>query len=646
MDHDKYRFVKYCAILFIIALGTLFRAMNIDSTPVLPDEAESSVNALTILEKGYPLDRYLGLPIYENMLMLEWPDHPEYEFKDLSYSSKGFAIYHGWFPLYAMAGSFFLSGIPPDESTDSYFFRQNVKEFKKRNIAARMPSIVFSVIFMILMYLNGRAIGGSEGAFSALIIAAFHTELIRFGWQARYYSATLALTAGICLLIMRVYDKGRWRHFMILGGAFVLLFHTHILSFFITFLVFCCLFPKWIRHQQGIWKISLMAGILIIGIAPWILWTGFLERLGQIPAVRNLLIMPDDLLYINKRYVYIILCWIAAIFVVTIFGKNIPSRFRISIDLLGGKSLLFLLWLTIGITSFYLLIPTASFFPRRLTLLLLVPGWLVAVIFSVFLSRLILGKASLMLSPLIILCFLYKYGNLAEKPKRLDTDLYNYAPCEILSTLDLSKNTRFYATPSDHLVLTFYTGLPFQSIAPVRKKFLDSFEGDIVFVANSHLPVKNGDPIHWKSLMESAEKYGSSLSEFQARELSRNLAVCLIRESLLNTNAINFGYNKLVKDNQFIQNAYDKQQELNQARLNRWILLSQFSPLIRSFDLHRRADFWPIFFYRYVDPDSRRGGKLNYIARFRKSPIYIDPRWIVRISSCFTAKKLPNEPKK
>src|SRR5262245_29805014 len=91
--------------LFLLALtyALALRAWDLGATPFRVDEAESSINALSILQHGLPVDHYLGLPVYENTLTRPWPESPEYEFKDSSYSGRGLAIYHGWVPLYATA---------------------------------------------------------------------------------------------------------------------------------------------------------------------------------------------------------------------------------------------------------------------------------------------------------------------------------------------------------------------------------------------------------------------------------------------------------------------------------------------------------------------------------------------------------------
>src|SRR5688500_6480722 len=99
----------------ILVLAIAVRASHLHHPALFIDEAESAVNAMAILEHGYPADEYLGLPIFENTLVRPWPGgHPEYEFRDVSYSDRGVAVYHGWVPLYAMAASFRAAGIEPD----------------------------------------------------------------------------------------------------------------------------------------------------------------------------------------------------------------------------------------------------------------------------------------------------------------------------------------------------------------------------------------------------------------------------------------------------------------------------------------------------------------------------------------------------
>src|SRR5438093_5779535 len=79
-------------IVLLVAAGILLRSWNLGSPVLFHDEAESAINALTILEHGAPTDRYLDPPVYENTLTQPWPDSVEYEFKDTSYSNRGLAM--------------------------------------------------------------------------------------------------------------------------------------------------------------------------------------------------------------------------------------------------------------------------------------------------------------------------------------------------------------------------------------------------------------------------------------------------------------------------------------------------------------------------------------------------------------------------
>ena len=79
-------------VLLVAMAGLGLRLLYLDAQPLGVDEAESSINALTILQKGYPANEYLGLPIYENTLLWKWPESAEYEFRDVSYSERGFAV--------------------------------------------------------------------------------------------------------------------------------------------------------------------------------------------------------------------------------------------------------------------------------------------------------------------------------------------------------------------------------------------------------------------------------------------------------------------------------------------------------------------------------------------------------------------------
>ena len=85
-------------LLVLVAIG--LRGYRLGSPVLGVDEAESALNALTIVADGVPGDHFLGQPLYQNTLVRPWPENAEYQFRDISYSDRGLAVYHSWLPLY------------------------------------------------------------------------------------------------------------------------------------------------------------------------------------------------------------------------------------------------------------------------------------------------------------------------------------------------------------------------------------------------------------------------------------------------------------------------------------------------------------------------------------------------------------------
>ena len=164
---------QWVCVVLLLTVGVWIRTLYLDALPFWVDEAESSINALTILQHGYPTDSYLGIPIYENTHVSPWPNNSEYEFRDISYTDRGFAVYHGWLPLYAMAGSFALHGIRADIPDGSLHIKHNLAEQKRLSRAARLPAVLFAVVFLLLVFLGGFALYGRDAAWTGLILWRF-----------------------------------------------------------------------------------------------------------------------------------------------------------------------------------------------------------------------------------------------------------------------------------------------------------------------------------------------------------------------------------------------------------------------------------------------------------------------------------------
>ena len=123
---------------FLLLTGLACRIYDLGRLPLWGDEAESSINALTILQKGVPADRYQGHLLFQDWMIQPSPDNPEFEFRDISFSDRHVVVYHGWLPLYSIALSFRLFGIT---SSPAGMLRPQYDEAQRlrRTIAARVP---------------------------------------------------------------------------------------------------------------------------------------------------------------------------------------------------------------------------------------------------------------------------------------------------------------------------------------------------------------------------------------------------------------------------------------------------------------------------------------------------------------------------
>ena len=135
-----------------------------------------------------------------------------------------------------------------------------------------------------------------------------------------------------------------------------------------------------------------------------------------------------------------------------------------------------------AIVLFLFVTPLASFWLGRLTMLLMPP--------AVLLAAVVLAAHAQIMSPrraglLVVAAVLLLLGvsvssrSWLQRPESMDP-LFELV--EYLRGQELSAGTRIYAPPVNHLALAFYTGLPVQSVAPVRREFFDTYEADMLIV--------------------------------------------------------------------------------------------------------------------------------------------------------------------
>ncbi|MBI5432414.1 MAG: glycosyltransferase family 39 protein [Planctomycetes bacterium] len=599
----------------ILALAVWVRANDLGSPANWVDESESCINALTILDEGVSKSTYLGLPIYENVLVEPWPESEEYEFRDSSYSREGYAVYHGWLPLYAIAASFAAFGIEPDRAGGELVPRFSLEEMRRRTVAGRVPSVLFGVGFLVVVFFAAREVFGREAGFAALLLAGFTPPLVRYAREARYYSATLFLAALAIWLVWRLHERRRARDGLLAALAYGALFHTHVLSFAIAAVMSVLVFVAARERRARLHAWLVFGAVVTIAVVPFVLWTGFLEQAGAVPKAWPLLAWPRDyLLFPREKLPYVV--FVAAGLATMLWARR-ARRFPVegvreawSAPLRSASALA--VWLLVGYLAFVFVTPAASFFVPRATIALAAPAVLLAAaVVGAFARSFTEGArlATALAGALALLPFVGSGGLRwsASEPK------ISYAQSTLLhlgARGPFARGTRLYAAPNEHLSLTFYSGLPFQSIAPIRREFLSRHPGPILFVDS----MVGQEPIPVEEVVRLAAEHGRELDLAAARALRDELWV---RPAALRAVERGATLDQPMHELDALGRAIlDRQRTIAPSRVTRLRPPLDDNPAIfRGFELADWSEWWPIFFWRFVDPRSRMGAGANIAPR-------------------------------
>ena len=634
MSDKKRKIIGLVMLLAVLVLGVWLRASHATSNSMWEDEAESSINAQSILLHGVPTDHFLGEPIYENIMVRLWPEHEEYEFKDLSYSDKGVAVYHGWLPLYSIAGSMKVFGQEPDQRTGSLTPQHSVESVVRRSVVPRVPAIVFSVAFMVLMFVLGRALGGPGAGWAALVYAAIAKKNVYYGAQARYYSLTLLLIAWCGWVLWRIMHRGWWRDYLLGACALVLLFHTHITSCLGMCVVGGLTLP-WHKAHALTWrKRGVLCLILLAGTLPWLWWTGFIDHTRGIPAAWRMEGFWDVVYrYLTHRPVELSLFvfGVAATGLASLMGRRIPQRL---VEAFGAQKEVYLylsMWAGVMFVTFTGCIPAASFFPTRLSLMIAVPCILLAAVVVSGLCMLISQRWSPVLAPVVVLGMLAVTGRLfTAPPPPNQADPFD-GPRTLIGYLedaDLPDDARLYGTPNNHLVRTYYTGLPIQSVGPVRKSYLDSYPGPIVlFRKTKYQPPPGVDEV-----LSAASKAGVVLDEAEARGWVERIYSRVQREEVMGE--VDSVSPALAAIPDYLEPMVDRQRAETSAYRERMSWNFSSALMFRGFKIRTSLDWWQTFQYRFVDMASRSGENVNYADRVRSAVAEALPRGRCMVYRC------------
>jgi hypothetical protein len=276
---------------------------------------------------------------------------------------------------------------------------------------------------------------------------------------------------------------------------------------------------------------------------------------------------------------------------------------------------LLLAWVAIGVAAYFLASPAASLFPQRLSLMLFVPMILFMVMTLADAARTISRSRSVYVTPALAAAFL-GVGGLLQAPAD-DADAFPRLGRIFVAVnqLELGPDAKVYASPMTSHVLTFYSDKPIQSLAPVRKSFLDRHPGEVLYI-EQRFPWEFTAPLD-EEILEAAADLGVQPSPQEVDELRTSLESRFARER---THAAGIAVQPLLETlsplaEGAMRRARQRAQVLSELEERVWA--EKGFPFARGFRIRTADDFWQTFFYRLVEPASRRGEGWNAAARLR-----------------------------
>jgi hypothetical protein len=612
-------------IACVVFYATCLRGCRLDEAPLWTDEAETAINALTILADGVPSSHYLGQPIFENTLVEPWPDHPEYEFRDSSYSHRGVAIYHGWLPLYVTALSLWIFDVGPDSPPVANDPSSPWSDLQRRTLAARLPGVLFAIVFMIAIYKAAYEVYGPDAAWAALCAAAVSTSAILLSRQVRYYSGTLAINALCGLALVRIVERGRRRDFGYGGVGFALMFHTNALALSGLAAALAACTPLLRRQSRLLEKLALLAVPFALGVLPWVVTTGFVDAAATLPAARTLLGRGEVFDYLWRRlpFVAVALATVVWLVLIRLFHDRLPERLQR--PFLHSRPIFIALaaWTTGAFLAFNLLTPAASYFQSRLSLILLVPALMFGATLFAAIARVITHHRSPLLASAMFVLVLAAAGKVTVWwPSSEPGVAPLFEVVRYLQDLPLEPGTRIYGDTGTALPLAFYSGLPVQNVLPVRRTFLDAHEGELIIVEGP-----SARTLTEPEVVEYLAERGVVVSLRDARPIARATRDYAIRDDLLERGAsICTALPEPPRDLAELEALQAEKTAQSVADT----IEEHHNPMFKGFRIRTFTEMWQVFFYRFVDPASRMGPRLNYAARVHGATAAILPGgWVV-----------------
>ncbi|MBI5405030.1 MAG: glycosyltransferase family 39 protein, partial [Candidatus Kerfeldbacteria bacterium] len=243
-----------------IILGVVLRIAASRGWPLWQDEAETVINSLQVLERGYPHSTFKDKPLYESAVYIpSSPDDPKYAFVSTNYATSDLERNKGWLTYYIEAGFLKLFGFS--------------------TFTARLPFVLIAGATILMVFWLGRKLFNATTGLIAAALSSINYYAILNERQARYLSLEIFLVVVCLYFFYAAVTTGRRRDYLFGGVALALLFYTHLVSA-LALAVFFGAAHVYARHSLRALiskNFLLSVSVTLLLTVPWIvgvkLWT-------------------------------------------------------------------------------------------------------------------------------------------------------------------------------------------------------------------------------------------------------------------------------------------------------------------------------------------------------------------------------------
>jgi hypothetical protein len=191
---------------------------------------------------------------------------------------------------------------------------------------------------------------------------------------------------------------------------------------------------------------------------------------------------------------------------------------------------------------------------------------------------------------------------------------------EALASKEFAPGTRLYATPSDHLTWTYYTGLPVQSVAPIRREFFETYPAPVVFIENQ----MDAFPPSEESVIEALVLANKEVTPESIQKVRS-----VVWNALSSRDLRRRGIQSASPDGPWEHPVFQRLKEDTDSAFERYqtnyLFEIQKLPVFRGVSVSSIKDVWLGFFYRFVNPEQRLGQNFNLLPRMRTAAVEFVP---------------------